>query len=142
MPVEYSVESEDISRQIDKLRRYDGLYTKHITKAQSANVQQVHKRWWFIAPIDRGLYRRTLKKEVKRFVGGEIVGIVGTDAMSKGFPYPAALEQSPRYHYRSTGKKGQRTMGQVKKMLKKAGRRIDLEFRKAINRITKDLEVR
>lgn len=66
---------------------------------------KVESRGKVNAPVDKGRLRGGLASEVDT---AEIPrwGKVGTDVSHRGFPYPKALDESDRYHYRGGGALG------------------------------------
>lgn len=142
MSLETGIDDSDLQKQLEKLKRYPKIYDKHVKKALDDSGQNVRKRWWFIAPIDTGLYRRRLKNVTEK-KSGNLRAVISTDATSRrGFPYPGHLETSSGYHYRSTSRKGQALIGRVAEMLGKAQNMINKNFRKALDKIVRDLVVK
>ncbi|MCK5564539.1 MAG: hypothetical protein KAJ07_04780 [Planctomycetes bacterium] len=104
---------------------------KRVTARQGGNLLLLG--WQEVAARDTGFYANTLDMEIKEIAGTTPITqtAVFTNARSsKGFPYPRALEESTRYHYQSTTRKGQSTAGQVSLMFK--NKEDDLEILLAI----------
>ena len=143
MPVEYQIDSKDLDRQIQKLNQFDRTYRRYMNVALGDASMRILLTWRDVAPKDTGYYHGTLKQKVRRLIGGEMVGHIWTDARSrKGFPYPAALETDPRYHYRRTMYRGQPTMGHVKRVVKRKSKEVLKVLKQAIDRITKELAIK
>lgn len=141
-----SISSPDLEKQVQLLGsvNVNRVVNKHGFGALQMSVQQMITGWKDVAAVDEGFYKATLKMEVKEIAGGTIIqGAVRTFAMSPaGFPYPRALEDSTRYHYRSTKRRGQQTAGQVVRMFRNRLPQINKLFARAGNRIVKDLAVK
>ena len=139
--ISYEVEVKGFTEQIKKLANFDKIANKHMRPAGLESVALLEREWKIDAPVDKGRYRSSIAGRV-RILGGEVVGIVGTNVKSAtGFPYPAALEESRRYHYRAGPRRGQPTAGRVKRILKNAKDRIIKRFQVARDRIIKELEI-
>lgn len=141
-----AITSPDLAKQI-KLLGIDNInrvVNKRAFPAMQMSVRSMLVGWKDMAAVDTGFYKGTLKMEIKKLASGRILqGAVRTFAMSPaGFPYPRALEDSVRYHYRSTRRQGRRTAGQVIKMYKARIPTIRKLFIKASNLIVKDLAVK
>lgn len=140
--LEIKVDYKDLQQQLAKFAMYPAIVEKHVRRAMKQGVTHYQVGWQAVAPVDTGAYRGGIKQEIKG-VGMEIEGIISTSQRSpRGFPYPKALEESPRYHYRRTERRGQRTMGQVRKMVKREAHRVHKYFGSALGRIVKELAVR
>ena len=141
----YEIEVRGLTEQIRKLNRFDHIAGRYFKEAAEGSVKLLERNWKIIAPvrlIGGGRYRSSIAGRVKSIAGANVVAVVGTDAVSdKGFPYPAALEESKRYHYRSGPRQGQFTFNRVRRVLKKARGSIKRRFNKAVRNIIKDLEV-
>lgn len=140
----YNVEVKGLEEQLEKFRMFPQITTKHMTRAMNQARTLVQVGWQGIAPIDTGRYLGSIKSEIKTLVGGEVVGIIGTNATDpkSGHPYPVTLEVVPGYHYRSTHLRGKALRGQVKQVIKRSMDGINKFFKKAVDRITKELAVR
>lgn len=140
--ITYEVKLKGFDEQIAKLKRFDSIAQKHTRTATNKSVMLLERKWKIIAPVDTGRYRSSIAGRVRLMTGMETVGIVGTNVRSAtGFPYPAALEESRRYHYRRGPRRGQFTMNRVKRILKRARGAIKKEFNKAIKSIIKELTI-
>ena len=138
----YEIEVKGLTEQIMKLRNFDAIAGKHFKVAGETSIKFLERGWKKDAPIDTGRYRSSITGRVKSVAGANVVAVVGTNVVSdKGFPYPAALENSPRYHYRRGPRKGHPTVGRVKRILKNARGTIQKTFNNAVKRIVKDLEI-
>ncbi len=141
-----SITSPDLMKQVQLLgtRNVNRVTDKHGFSAMQMSVRSMIAGWKDVAAVDSGIYRGTLKMEIKPLAGGRILqGSVKTFATSSsGFPYPRALEDSVRYHYRSTRRQGQRTAGQVVKMFQARIPQINKLFIAANNKIVNDLAVK
>jgi hypothetical protein len=141
-PPVYEIEIRGLTEQIMKLRNFDSIAGRHFRSAGETSIKFLERGWKIDAPVDKGRYRSSITGQVKSVVGASVVAIVGTNVRSdRGFPYPAALEESARYHYRRGPRRGQPTMGRVKRLLKQASGTIQKTFDKAVKRIVKDLEI-
>ena len=139
--ISYEVEVKGFDEQITKLANFDKIANKHLGGAANISIKYLEREWKMDAPVDKGRYRSSIAGRV-RTLAGEVVGIVGTNVKSaRGFPYPAALEKSRRYHYRTGPRRGQPTMGRVKRLFKKAQDQILRRFKMARDKIVKELEI-
>ncbi len=141
-----SITSPDLTKQVKLLGivNVNRVVNKHAFPAMQNATKSMLAGWRDVAAVDTGFYKGTLKMEIKSLASNRILqGSVKTFAMSPtGFPYPRALEDSTRYHYRSTRRSGQRTAGQV---IKKFLTRLPLykkQFNRAGDKIVKDLAVK
>ena len=139
-----SISSPDLNKQLVLLSKVDSITNKHAFPAMQQSVKSMLAGWKDVAAVDTGIYRGTLKMDVKSLASGRIIqGSVKTFSMSpKGFPYPRALEDSVRYHYRGTRRRGQRTAGQVTRMFMSRIPIYKKLFAKAQRNIVKDLAVK
>jgi len=141
-----SVVSPDLMKQVQLLGpvNVNKVVNKQAMGAMQVSVRQMFTGWQGVAAVDTGLYKNTLKMEIKSIAGNRIIqGAVRTFAVSpRGFPYPRALEDSTRYHYRSTRRRGQRTAGQVVKMFRNKLPEINKLFIKANDNIVRSLVVK
>ncbi len=143
MGLNITITAPKLKEQALKFSKIDASVKKHGTSAMNEAVRLSKNRWREVAAFETGLYQNTLQTEVKPIAGNIIQGAVRTFAQSgRGFPYPRALEDSVRYHYRSTRRKGQRTAGQVTRMFLRLRPMINRLFNSAKDRIIKDLVVR
>ena len=142
----YSISSPDLTEQVKRLgvAEVERVVNKHAFPAMQRSVVSMKEGWKQVAAFKEGIYRGTLKMEIKEVAGGRFLqGSIRTFAMSpRGFPYPRALEDSVRYHYRSTRQQGRRTAGQVASMFKNRMPQYRKLFRKANDLIVKDLAVK
>jgi hypothetical protein len=141
-----AITSPDLAKQV-KLLGIDNVnrvVNKHAFPAMQMSVRSMLAGWKDVAAVDTGFYKGTLKMEIKSLASGRILqGSVKTFAISPGgFPYPRALEDSVRYHYRSTRRQGRRTAGQVVKMYLARIKVVRKLFIKASDLIVKDLAVK
>ena len=141
-----AITSPDLAKQVKLLEpaNVNRVVNKHAFPAMQNSVRSMLAGWKDVAAVDTGFYKGTLKMEIKSMAGGRILhGAVRTFAMSPGgFPYPRALEDSVRYHYRSTRRQGRRTAGQVVKMYLARIPAVRKLFVKASDLIVKDLAVK
>ncbi len=138
----YEIEVKGLTEQIMKLNRFDHIAGRYFKEAAEGSIKLLERNWKMIAPVDTGRYRGSITGQVKSVAGANVVAVVGTNVVSdKGFPYPAALEESKRYHYRVGPRQGQFTFNRVRRVLKKARGSIKRRFNKAVKNIIKDLEV-
>ena len=140
--ISYEIEIKGLTEQIRKLNRFEITAFRHFKGAAEESVKLLERNWKMIAPVKFNRYRSSIHGEVKSVVGTDVVAVCGTNVKSdKGFPYPAALEQSMRYHYRRGPRKGQFTYNRVARVLKNAQSSIKARFNKAVRNIVKDLEI-
>ena len=141
-----SISSPDLAKQVVLLGpvNVNRVTDKHAFSAMQMSVRSMHTGFKDVAAVDTSFYKNTLKMEVKSFSAGSILqGSVKTFARSPaGFPYPRALEDSVRYHYRSTKRQGQRTAGQVARMFLNRIPVYQKLFAAAGDKIVKDLAVK
>jgi len=110
-----------------------------ILATKTAN--NVAREWKAISPIDTGRYRGSLQPRI-RMIAGIRQAIVSTNVRSAaGFPYPRALEDSTRYHYRSTARQGQETTGHVAKVARKLTPQVRAESKKTTDEALKAMKV-
>jgi len=141
-PPTYEIEIKGLTEQIRKLNRFEVTAFRHFKSAAESSVKLLERNWKMVAPVDTGRYRSSITGQVKSVVGTDVVAVCGTNVTSeRGFPYPAALEQSMRYHYRRGPRKGQFTYNRVVRVLKNAQGSIKARFNKAVRAIVKDLEI-
>lgn len=142
IPPTYEIEIKGLTEQVMKLANFNTFAGIRFKQAGETSIKFLERGWKIDAPVDKGRYRASIAGQVKSVVGASIVAIVGTNVRSdRGFPYPAALEESARYHYRRGPRRGQPTMGRVKRILKNARGRIQKAFDRAVKLIVKDLEI-
>lgn len=131
-----------LDQQIRKFADFERIYLKHVKAMQQRNSMLMKVGWQAVAPRRTGLYMTSIMASVRQ-VSGEVHAVASTNVRSPGgFPYPRALEESTRYHYRSTGRRGQQTAGQVAKMFRGLRKQFDGEAQKTGDAIMKDLVVR
>jgi len=141
-PPTYEIEVKWLTEQIIKLANFDTFAGVRFRRAGELAVYSLERGWKRLAPVDKGRYRSSITGRVKSVVGASIVAVVGTNVTSdRGFPYPAALEESKRYHYRRGPRQGQFTYNRVRRVLKRARRSIKRLFNDAVKLIVKDLEI-
>ena len=139
--ITYEMEVKGFDQQIKKLDNFDKIANKHMRKAGLESVALLERKWKEVAPVDTVRYRSSIAGRV-RIQGGTVVGIVGTNVKSaRGFPYPAALEKSRRYHYRAGPRAGQYTMNRVKRLFKRSQDAIQKRFSAAVKKVIKELEI-
>ena len=139
--ITYEIELKGFDEQIQKLARFNQIANKHMKQAGLESVALLERKWKMDAPVDKGRYRSSIAGRVST-ISSEVVGIVGTNVRSAtGFPYPAALEEGRRYHYRTGPRRGTPTMGRVKKLFKRAQTAINKRFNEAIRKVVKELEI-
>ena len=141
-PPVYEVEVKGLTEQVMKLANFDSFAGIRFRQAGETSIKFLERGWKIDAPVDTGRYRSSITGQVKSVVGASVVAVVGTNVTSsRGFPYPAALEGGARYHYRRGPRRGQPTMGRVKRVLKNARGTIQKTFDNAVKRLVKDLEI-
>ena len=141
-PPTYEIEIKGLTEQLMKLRGFDTFAGIRFRQAGETSIKFLERGWKIDAPVDTGRYRSSITGQVKSVVGASVVAVVGTNVTSsRGFPYPAALEGGARYHYRRGPRRGQPTMGRVKRVLKNARGTIQKTFDNAVKRLVKDLEI-
>ena len=144
-PPTYEIETKGFTEQIRKLARFEIYAFRAFKEAAEGSIKLLERNWKKIAPvrlIGGGRYRSSITGRVKSVVGTNVVAVVGTNVTSaKGFPYPAALENSMRYRYRAGPRQGQFTFNRVRRVLKRARGSIKRRFNKAVKRVVKDLEI-
>ena len=141
--MEVGIDSSDIERQIRKLEQYPKILSKELQIGMKEATVEMQEKWQRNAPVKSRKYVMGIQRKVENKIGGEVVGIVATNVTSnKGFPYPAALENDPKYHYRSTRRRGQPTMGHLKRAIKNAQKGINKAFKRTVDRVLRKLVVR
>lgn len=141
-PPVYEIEVKGLTEQVMKLANFDTFAGIRFRRAGETSIKFLERGWKIDAPVDKGRYRASIAGRVKSVVGASVVAVVGTNVTSdRGFPYPAALEGGTRYHYRRGPRRGQPTMGRVKRILKNARGTIQKTFDRAVKLIVKDLEI-
>jgi hypothetical protein len=142
-PIQYDIEIDrDLELQIMKLRRFGAIYNQRMRQAAGQGVVLLVADWRRVAPVDQGRYRNSIAGEVRQ-MAGDVVGIASTNVRTgpRSFPYPAALEESERYHYRRGPRRGQPTRHHAKNVLKQAQAKINQLYRRAVDLIVRDLAV-
>jgi len=144
MSLNMTIEYPKVQQQIFKLMNAEKRADKIAFPAMMASVRIMYVGWREVAAVDTSYYKNTLKMEVEHIAGTKFLqGAVRTFATSsRGFPYPRALEDSTRYHYRSTSRRGQRTAGQVARMFLNRRPLVLKQFASAGQKLVKDLEVK
>lgn len=144
MTFEINIEAEDVVKQANKFANLRKIIDKHTFPAMQKSVNLMLAGWRDVAAVDTGFYRDGLKSGVQNVGGTSILqGFVATNARSRrGFPYPSALERSPKFHYRSTRRRGQQTAGQVSRMFLGLQPTLNKLFAEAQEKIIKDLQVK
>ena len=142
IPPTYEIEIRGITEQVMRLRGFDFIAGRRFMVAAEQSVKLLERNWKKVAPVDTGRYRSSISGRVKTITGANIVAVTGTDVRSnRGFPYPAALEESARYHYRRGPRRGQLTLLRVRRVLEQAKGSIKKRFNDAAKHIVKDLEI-
>ena len=141
-PPTYEIEVRGLTEQMMRLRGFDTFAGIRFKQAGETSIKFLERGWKVDAPVDTGRYRSSITGRVKSVTGANVVAVVGTNVTSsRGFPYPAALETGSGYHYRRGPRKGQQTIGRVKRILKNAQGTIQKTFDNAVKRLVKDLEI-
>ena len=134
---------KDVTKQKKKLAGWDKLSKRHFSRAMGQSVTVLLSDWKEIAPVLHGRYRGSLAGRIVQGRGNVLLeGSVGTNVTNRGFPYPAALEKSRRFHYARGPRRGQRTAGRVAGVLKGNTRRMTRFFENALDKIIKALVVK
>ena len=137
------LDGSDVDQQARKLAGYGRTAKRHFSRAMGQSVVVLLADWKEIAPVLKGRYRGSLAGRVRVGQGPvQLAGSVSTNVWAEGFPYPAALEESRRFHYRGGPRRGQRTAGRVKGVLRSNTARINKFFQDALKRIIKRLVVK
>ena len=141
--ISVSIEAKGVDEQIRKLEGFDRAYQNRTKLGMMKSTIYLEGEWIKIAPVYKGRYRQSLmgSGRVQSVAGGEVMGTVGTNVTHRGVSYPAVLESSERYHYRSGPRAGQKTAGQVKRVLTKSVKKIVGYFKQAYDGIVKDLKI-
>ena len=129
----FDITSPDLVEQAQQFEALPALIVSELGKTATRSGQILELGWQGVAARDTNFYANTLQMEITEIAGTlpEAQTAVFTNAHSEhGFPYPRALEDSVRYHYRSTARKGQRTAGQVNRMFKSKQAPITVLFKK------------
>ena len=141
-PPVYEIEVRGLTEQVMKLRGFDVIAGRRFMVAAEQSVKLLERNWKKVAPVDTGRYRSSIAGRVKTITGANVIAVVGTDVRSdRGFPYPSALENSARYHYRGGPRRGQLTFLRVRRVLEQAKGSIKKRFNRAVKLIVKDLEI-
>jgi hypothetical protein len=136
-----SVSAPKLAPQILKLAGFEKEYERLAQRAQRENSILMRQGWREVAAYKTGHYRSKIRSEV-RSIPGEIHAVASTDVRSpRGFPYPRALEESTRYHYRSTSRKGQQTQGQVARKFRELKPQFDAKFKTMGDELARALAV-
>lgn len=141
--ISINIETKGIDEQIRKLEGFDKAYTNHVKLAAMKSTVYLEAEWVKIAPVYKGRYRQSLigSARVQSIAGGDVMGIVGTNVTHRGVSYPAVLESSERYHYRSGPRAGMKTAGQVRRVLVRSVKTIVRYFKTAYDGIMRELKV-
>jgi len=107
-----------LDEQIARLAGFEEELGRRAQQGAQIGIGLAAIGWRDVAAFKTGLYRGSIATRTAPVTGG-FQGIAETHVRSaRGFPYPRALEESTRYHYRSTARRGQQTAGQVAQMFK------------------------
>ena len=137
------LQASGFEEQIRKLRDFAHIAEPHIRQALQESVQVIGSGWRQVAAEgETGDYRGSIAGRVTHLAGFRGLAIVETRAGSSGFPYPARLESSDRYHYRSGSQKGQRTKGKVRGMFRARKQDLLRKVEQAIQKVVNWLAVR
>ena len=119
MTILLELKAPNIDEQIRLLKGFDKAYNRFTNESLDEGNDLVGRGWRAVAAVKDGTYKSNISSKVET-VAGAFHGITSTDVRSgAGFPYPLALEESTRYHYRSTRFRGRRTAGMATRMFKK-----------------------
>lgn len=110
-------------KELDELIKSFDKPEKEIRDAARGPMMEAGKMiasgWQGVAAVDTGRYKGNIHDEIIEIPGVLLQAKVSTNVTSpQGFPYPRALEDSERYHYRSTQRVGQKTAGKIVEMFK------------------------
>lgn len=141
--IKITLEERGLSEQIEKLASFNRIAEPYMRGAGQDAVGQIAGAWRVRAPVETEAYVSTIAGRIDFLAGMEVIGIVGTGAGATGFPYPANLETSGRYHY-ATGARGGRskTKGQARRALMSRKATILQRFGQAVDQILDALSVR
>jgi hypothetical protein len=141
--ISITIEAKGLDEQIHKLDGFDRAYQNQVKLAMMKSTVHLEAEWIKIAPVYKGRYRQSLmgSAKVQSTLGGEVMGTVGTNVTNRGVSYPAVLESSERYHYRSGPRAGMKTAGQVKRVLTQSVKVIVGYFKQAYDGIVKELKI-
>jgi len=110
-----------------------------VLSTKTAN--DIARHWKAISPIDTGRYRGSIQPRIRK-IAGIHQAAAGTGVRSAtGFPYPRALEDSTRYHYRSTARRGQPTAGHAAGVGRKLSPKVRAESKALTDKIIKKMKV-
>ncbi len=109
-----SLTAPDVTKQVQKLSNFDREYIRAARAVAQNTSRLMQSGWKSVAAVESGRYRGSIIAKVRSPASKFVQAVASTSMRSPGgFPYPRALEDSTRYHYRGTGRRGQRTAGQV-----------------------------
>jgi len=117
--LQFTLRFPDLDKQITKLQGFERVFGQEARKLGKQTSILMRRGWRGVAAYETGHYRQSIDTRVEDIAKTHVQAIAETDVRSsKGFPYPRALEESTRYHYRSTSRVGRRTAGQVTRVFK------------------------
>lgn len=112
-----NLEIKGLDEELRALENFDWEFKRENRRTARVNADLMSDGMKAVAPLGEGVYLGSITDDVRVIDENWVQAVAGTDVRSsKGFPYPRALEESVRYHYRSTRFKGRRTAGQMSRM--------------------------
>ncbi len=128
----------DITEAIRRLDNFDAIASREFWVAMKRAVEIDEQGWRAEVPVRSGEYKGAINWETISVVSLNAKAVISAKAWSDGgFPYPAALEQSAKFH---SG--GRPTKGRVQAMANRLMPSIEALFLDALERISKQLVVR
>lgn len=137
--LETTINAEEVKEQLRRLNDYPTTSERHIRPAMGETVQLIASAWRMVTPYQSGAYAGGIVGRVESVAGTRAVGLIETNVGAQGFPYPARLESSRRYHYASSS---MQTKGQVKRAATGIFPAIIARFVRAVEAILNDLAVK
>ena len=135
------VDASDLKAQLEKLKGMERIASGPMRQAARESIRPVASGLRQVAPVDSGEYAGGIFEMTSVF-GLSVEALAGTRAGQGGFPYPANLETSGRYHYRRGPLAGRPTRGKARGVLRRLKPEITERFRRAVEQIAEALAVR
>lgn len=114
------IKDKKVSKLSRLLKGFDKKLHDRTTNLGREAAGVMRLRWRGVAAVETGAYVNSIADEVTLPASNIVDAKAFTTIRGlNGFPFPRALEDSTRYHYRATRFKGSRTAGKATKAIKK-----------------------
>jgi hypothetical protein len=133
-----SVEAEQLAEQLRRLEGFPRITERHLRPAMDDSLPMILTAWRAVIPFRTGAYISGIVGRVESVTGTTATALVETNVGAEGFPYPARLEYSGRYHFASSSMP---TRGRVKAGIKQVFPAVIQRFLRAVDDILEDMAV-